>query len=178
MLSLHRTLSLRYLRQRSTRALLIVASIALGVATLVATRTLSNSMRQAAKQSINPLAGTADLIISNGETGVPRSLAETLSDARIPGLRTVTPIVLTRAAVRELDGRSVWLLGVPRDVAQATEDNVLGIEATFKRDPRFAMLSYWAQCHIPFAHPPIPVLIGAATWHTSDGGRTWHRGQA
>src|SRR5205823_1101390 len=99
MLSLHRTLSLRYLRQRSTRALLIVASIALGVATLVATRTLSNSMRQAAKQSINPLAGTADLIISNGETGVPRSLVETLQEAHIAGLRTVTPIVLTRAAV-------------------------------------------------------------------------------
>lgn len=163
MLSLHRTLSLRYLRQRSTRTLLIVASIALGVATLVATRTLSQSMHQAAKQSLNPLAGTADLIVSNGETGVPRGLADKLSQAHIAGLRAITPIVLTRAAVPELDGRWVWLLGVPvpREVAQATDDNALGIEATFKRDPRLARLAYWAQCRIPFSHPRIPVLIGS-----------------
>ncbi len=40
MLSLYRTLSLRYLSRRWFRALLIVATIALGVGTLVATRAL------------------------------------------------------------------------------------------------------------------------------------------
>ena len=43
-LALHRTLSLRYLRRRWPRTLLIVLSIALGVATLVATRLLNTNL--------------------------------------------------------------------------------------------------------------------------------------
>ena len=55
MLALYRTLSLRYLGRRWFRALLIVASIALGVATLVATRTLNDTMTRAVLASHNPL---------------------------------------------------------------------------------------------------------------------------
>ena len=47
MLSLYRTLSLRYLSRRWFRALLVVASIMLGVATLVATQALSATMSKA-----------------------------------------------------------------------------------------------------------------------------------
>lgn len=43
MYSLYRTLSLRYLQQRGCAAL-VVASIAIGVATLVATQTLNRTM--------------------------------------------------------------------------------------------------------------------------------------
>ena len=49
MWSLHRTLSLRYLRQRWLRAALIIVSIALGVAVLLATRVLNQSMAKAAR---------------------------------------------------------------------------------------------------------------------------------
>ena len=56
MLSLHRTLSPRYLWRRRSRALLVILSIALGVATLVATRSLSQSMTQAARDALTPLA--------------------------------------------------------------------------------------------------------------------------
>src|SRR5439155_7703786 len=47
MLSLYRTLSLRYLSRRWFRAALVVASIMLGVATLVATQALSETMSKA-----------------------------------------------------------------------------------------------------------------------------------
>ena len=57
MWSLHRTLSLRYLRQRWLRAALIIVSIALGVAVLLATRVLNQSMAKAARGAITPLAG-------------------------------------------------------------------------------------------------------------------------
>ena len=56
MLSVYRTLSVRYLRQRWTRASLIVASIALGVATLVATASLNETMNKAVHVAANPLA--------------------------------------------------------------------------------------------------------------------------
>ena len=47
MLTVFRLLSLRYLRQRWTRSALIVASIALGVATLVSTRVLNRCIETA-----------------------------------------------------------------------------------------------------------------------------------
>lgn len=49
MLALLRTVSGRYLRLHGLRTLLVIASIALGVTTLVATRALNQSMVQAAR---------------------------------------------------------------------------------------------------------------------------------
>src|SRR5947209_5272342 len=87
MLSLYRTLSLPYLRQRWSRAILVVASIALGVATLVATRALNQTMSQAVRVASAPLAGAADLHVSNGESPVRRNLAADLR--QIPGVKGV-----------------------------------------------------------------------------------------
>src|ERR1022692_1759514 len=72
MLSLYRTLSLRYLSRRWFRAALVVASIMLGVATLVATQALSETMSKATLAAGNPMAGTIDLIVSNGEAPIDR----------------------------------------------------------------------------------------------------------
>src|SRR5262245_10694028 len=106
-LSVYRTLSVRYLLRRWTRAVLIVLSIALGVATVVATRSLNQTMTRAAA---HPLSGTADLIVSNGDSPVEKSLAQ---DARVPGVRRALPLLLGRVQVPALeDARSVWLLGI------------------------------------------------------------------
>src|SRR5260370_17660068 len=91
MFSLYRTLSLRYLQQRWPRAVLVVASIALGVATLVATRALNQSMTEAVRGATAPLAKVADLHVSNGESGLPISLPAELP--RIDGVRPVAPTV-------------------------------------------------------------------------------------
>src|SRR5437762_1073672 len=99
MFSLHRTLSLRYLRQRWSRAVLIVASIALRVATLVATRLPNHSMTDATHCALNPLAGTTDLMIVNGESGVPLQLAREMSAAGIEGIAAVRPLIATRVAL-------------------------------------------------------------------------------
>ena len=70
-----RLLSLRYLLQRWDRSALIVASISLGVATLVSTRILNECIETAANQSATPL-GIGDLYITNGELGVNRPIAD------------------------------------------------------------------------------------------------------
>jgi putative ABC transport system permease protein len=100
MLSLYRTLSVRYLQQRWLRALLVVASIALGVATLVATRTLNHSMWSATRTAVTPLA-SADLFIANGDTGVAHRLADEVRQA--PGVRDVQPIVVGRVRLPDID---------------------------------------------------------------------------
>jgi putative ABC transport system permease protein len=113
MIALQRTLSLGYLRQHRTRTGLVILSIALGVATLVATRLLNQTLQDAAGEAVNPLARMSDLVLINAQTGVPRRLAGELLKADIPGLRDAQPLVLGRVLLPDLgpNGRSVLLLG-------------------------------------------------------------------
>jgi putative ABC transport system permease protein len=132
MLTLLRTLSLGYLARHLTRSALVVLSIALGVGMLVATQSLSRSLKHGVEVGVNPLAGLADLLIVNGDTGVPAELAKQLVEERIPGVRSVTPFVLTRMSVADLNNKMVWLLGVewPKAKDRATppgDDNLLGV---------------------------------------------------
>ncbi|MBI3821864.1 MAG: ABC transporter permease [Planctomycetes bacterium] len=82
MFALYRTLSLRYLSRRWFRAALVVASIMLGVATLVATQALSETMSKATLASGNPMAGTIDLIVSNGEAPIDRALVKAIEQVK------------------------------------------------------------------------------------------------
>ncbi|HVS34458.1 MAG TPA: ABC transporter permease, partial [Gemmataceae bacterium] len=166
MLSLHRTLTFGYLAQRPTRMVLIVVSIALGVATLVATRCLDDSLHQAARGAINPFATLADLLISNGQTGVPADLAERLQKKNLPGLADVQPLVMGRAALVELDDQSIRLIGVnwtPQNMAEdakgAPEANAWGLKITPHSDDAATNASrYWWDCFLGGKHP---VLVGA-----------------
>src|SRR5690242_12777660 len=96
MFVLHRSLSVGYLRLHPTRAVLIVLSIALGVATLVATRMLNQSINKEAPEAVNPMAKLADLVVMNAQTGVPRTLASEIKKANLPGVGEVEPIILGR----------------------------------------------------------------------------------
>jgi putative ABC transport system permease protein len=142
MLALHRSLSVGYLRLHPTRAVLIVLSIALGVATLVATRMLNQSINREAPEAVNPMAKIADLVVMNAQTGVPRTLAEEIHKAHIPGLRDAEPIVLGRITLPQLDknGRSVWLFGIDwasraKDAAPHDTNNGEGIEIHWIHNP-------------------------------------------
>lgn len=99
MLSLYQTLSLRYLSRRWVRAGLIVASIMLGVATLVATQALSETMSKATLASGNPMAGTLDFIVTNTNAELPidRELAREL--VSVAGVKSVQPRIFGHAKV-------------------------------------------------------------------------------
>jgi len=130
MLSFHRTLGFRYIRQRWSRAALVIASIALGVATLVATRALNQCMKQATRGAITPLAGTADLMVSLADSGVPIRLVEELRRANIPGLAEVRPLVLARVSLPDQGERPAMLVGVDIDSPRMSDDNLLKVEVT------------------------------------------------
>jgi putative ABC transport system permease protein len=110
MLSLYRTLSLRYWGRCRLRCALVLLSIALGVAACVATSVLDANLETAFQRSATPLAGFADLYVSNGDAGVPRDLAEQLS--QVPGVKSVKPLVLQRVALPDLGYRPALLLGM------------------------------------------------------------------
>jgi putative ABC transport system permease protein len=137
MLSLSRTLTTNYLARHVTRTALVVVTIALGVAVLVATQSLSRGLKDAAHRGFNPLAGLADLLIVNGETGVPASLANQLNNAQINGVKDAAPAVMAHVAVADLKNRSVLLfgLGVNREemLAGAQKDGLeIRIKSTYQ----------------------------------------------
>jgi putative ABC transport system permease protein len=118
MYSLYRTLSVRYLSRRWFRALLIVASIALGVATLVATRTLNETMANAVVASNNPFAGFVDFIVTNGDLTIDRALAKELTG--VPGVQSAQAWIWNNARLRIGDERrTVLVIGI--DLAQAQQ---------------------------------------------------------
>src|SRR5215471_19335637 len=129
MLSLYRTLSLRYLRRRKGRALLIIFCIAVGVAAWVATSALIHSLKREISQAAIPLSGAADLYVTTGN-GVPLDLREPI--AQVPGVASVRPLIIHHVALPDLveDGKpqSAVVLGVEYKKGESESDSSLGIE--------------------------------------------------
>lgn len=135
MLSLLQILSGRYLRRRWSRAALVTLSIALGVATLAATRSLNQSMTDAAHAAVSPLAGAADLLVTNGDAGVPRDLVRRLRAADVPGLRDVRPLLLGHVLLPDWGKRTALLVGLELNPGDSSAGNPLGIEVETDRRP-------------------------------------------
>ena len=126
-MSVYRLLALRYLLQRWDRAVLIVASIALGVATLVSARILNQCIAAAVEGTTTP-GGTAELYVANGEAGVSRAVADDLRAAKVPGLKSVQPLVFERVTLPDLDGRVAILVGAEVSSQLLTSDNELKVK--------------------------------------------------
>ncbi|MFO0805341.1 MAG: ABC transporter permease [Gemmataceae bacterium] len=141
--SVHRLLASRYIRHRWDRAAMIVVSIALGVATLVSARILNQCFEAAAHETKTPLGG-ADLYISNGEAGILRSLSEELRSAKLPGVRSVQPLVYDRVTMPQLDSRVAVLIGVEISSQLLRADNPLKAKITATGEgPILQLLPLW-----------------------------------
>ena len=141
MFTMQRTLSLGYLRQRWIRALLVVLVIALGVATVVSTRILNQNLNSAAQSSINPFSGLFDLVIANGQSGVPSNLAKQLNPANaesasspLAAIESLHPFVFGRLAVPRLDNRSVMVIGLDPDSTKGSIQALQDIRSDLKID--------------------------------------------
>jgi putative ABC transport system permease protein len=134
MLTLLRTLSLGYFSQHVVRSALVVLSIALGVATLVATQAISKGLGAGIQDGVNPLASVADLQIVNGQTGVPMGLADQLREAHLVGVQDAEPLVMWRLSVIDLNNRVAWLIGVDwkrhqgKKALAPPDENLLGVK--------------------------------------------------
>ena len=160
MLSLQRTLSLGYLLQHPTRMVLVVVSIALGVGTLVATRALDHTLQQAAKGAVNPFTTFADLVVVNGQTGVPADLADRLKEANLPGLADARPLVLGRAVVPELGDQTVRLIGVQL-FADESEDPAKVLAGDNPWNLQYTPTHEWAGVAWAYARGAKYVVLGA-----------------
>ncbi len=117
MFSVFRTLSFRYLQRRWLRALLIVATIAVGVGTLIATRALNATMYSASLASTNPMAGKVDFVISSGEQTVSRSMIGDIEN--IAGVKSVRGCIFKNVYLPALN-RKAMVMGL--DYAQTVKE--------------------------------------------------------
>lgn len=141
--AVYRLLALRYILHRWDRAALIVASIALGVSTLVSARILNQCLEAAAHDTTTPIGG-ADLYVTNGEAGVLRSLAVELRQARIPQVRSVQPIVYDRVSLPQLEGRVAVLIGLEVSSQLLRPNNELKVKvAPTGEGPLLRLLPLW-----------------------------------
>jgi putative ABC transport system permease protein len=157
MFTVYRTLSARYLRRHWVRAVLIVASIALGVATLVATRALNETMNKAGLASVNPMPGVADLVVSNGDLTVSGALAHTL--AQIPGVQEAWPRIFQNVRLPDLDNRSVLVLGIE----PGEEQKGSGLDIRITKDPellRLAAAMPKSVTDLAEHYSPAPAIVG------------------
>src|SRR5262245_65213721 len=98
LLSLFRTLSLRYLRMRRSRAALITLSIAAGVAMLVSTQLLNQCIDAASSETTTPGADLADLVV----TANRRVRIDHIKKLReLPGVAAAQPMLIERAILPE-----------------------------------------------------------------------------
>ncbi len=139
--TLLRTLTLSYLGQHPLRSVLVVLLIALGVTVLVATQALGIGINKSIQEGVNPLGSLADLLVVNGQAGMPAELASKLREARIEGVKEVTPFVFARMSLAELGNKVVWLIGVEMPKmdkkAEALDSvNSLGVAIQWTYEPK------------------------------------------
>jgi putative ABC transport system permease protein len=111
-----RALGFGYWRRHRLRGVLVVASLALGVAAWSATHALSRAAHEAGQQAASPLGGQADFCVSSDDSGVPRQWAEQFR--RIPGVEHVRPLTLRHVRIGGPRPIAAVLLGV--DLAAET----------------------------------------------------------
>lgn len=124
---MYRLLALRYLLQRWDRAALIVASIALGVATLVSARILNQCIEAAAHDTTTPGAN-AELYVTNGEAGVHRVVTDDIRAANVPGVKSVQPLIFDRVTLPDLENRVAILVGADVSSQILKDDNPLKVK--------------------------------------------------
>lgn len=113
MIRLFAQLSANYLIRHFMQTMLMILGIALGVATFCMSSVIENSLDRALEHSRDPLFGSADIYVSNGDTGVPKQLAGSLK--RVPGGKSIKARIIKRGTVPELNGMNVLLLGIDHD---------------------------------------------------------------
>lgn len=171
MLSLYRTLSLRYWSHYRLRAALVLVSIALGVAACVTTSILDANLESAFQRSATPLAGFADLYVSNGDAGVLRSLAGQLEE--VPGVHRVKPLVMQRVTLPQLGYRPALLLGVDVDNEEGSTYWTVTTRELTTRDfsrtlifrQKTVLVGHELEQALPSDRETVQILVGGQTQH-------------
>jgi putative ABC transport system permease protein len=107
-----RSVSLPRMREHRVRTTLTLIGAALGVSVLVSVVIVSRSVARGVNDTIDDLAGKADLQIGAGSAGFDEALLDVARE--VPGVYRVTPVMQQVVTLREgrADGERMLLMGV------------------------------------------------------------------
>ncbi len=99
-----------YVRKHVLRTVLTVAGIALGVAVFVGMNNANASVIRAFSQTIDQMAGKAELQVTAGETGFPEDVLDRVQS--VPSVRVAVPVIEAVADAHIRGEGSLLILGV------------------------------------------------------------------
>ncbi len=105
-----RQMSLPYWLRHKGRAALLIVAISAGVAAIVATAAVANSVLESFYNVTTQTAGAADIQIANAGVGVPAHLADSI--ARLDGVARATPIVQATIVLADDELSTLQLVGI------------------------------------------------------------------
>lgn len=110
LLHLLRRVSLPYARRHLGLTILTAAGVALGVAVFVAIQTASSSLKIALRDTLDRVAGKAQLQVTSGEVGFPEEILEKVRAT--PGVRAAAPVVEAIVRSEKASEGNILVLGV------------------------------------------------------------------
>ena len=136
-----------YVRKHALRTMLTVAGIALGVAVFVAMNSANASVLRAFSQTIDQIAGRAELQVTSGETGFAEDVLDRVQS--VPSVRVAVPVIEAVADPHIRGEGSLLILGVDligdrnlRDYdLESGDDAVIDDPLVFLAQPDSIMLS-------------------------------------
>jgi putative ABC transport system permease protein len=105
-----RLISWPYARKHLLRWLLTIAGIVLGVGVFVGMRTANNSVLAAFNQTIDRIAGTAQLQVTAGDAGFDEEVLDKVRD--LPEVRAAAPVIEATVSYGETAQSNLLILGV------------------------------------------------------------------
>jgi putative ABC transport system permease protein len=105
-----RLISWPYFRKHLLRSLLTTGGIVLGVALLVTMRTANQSVLLSFNQTVDRIAGKAQLQVSSGDTGFPEEVLERVQV--VPEVRAAAPVIEASVDTRFRDEGKLLILAV------------------------------------------------------------------
>ncbi|MBI3448937.1 MAG: ABC transporter permease [Acidobacteria bacterium] len=110
LLHLLRSVSLPYARRHIGLTILTAAGVALGVAVFVAIQTASTSLKFALHDTLDRVAGKAQIQITSGEVGFPEEALDTVRAAA--GVSAAAPVVEAIVRSEKASEGNIFVLGV------------------------------------------------------------------
>jgi putative ABC transport system permease protein len=108
--NLFRRVSFKHIRYQKARTSMAVLGIALGVASMVSIDIVNKSVLVSFEDSINRVAGRAELQVTGAESGFPETMLDRVQN--VPGVEYALPVIETNANFAEGTNRSFMILGV------------------------------------------------------------------
>jgi len=136
-----------YVRKHALRTMLTLAGIALGVAVFVGMNSANASVLRAFSQTIDQIAGRAELQVTSGETGFAEDVLDRVQS--VPSVRVAVPVIEAVADPHIRGEGSLLILGVDligdrnlRDYdLESGDDAVIDDPLVFLAQPDSIMLS-------------------------------------